>query len=89
MKIFLYKFAIILFGIFLLFELMIGSKIKHYERDFRKLISTSTIDYVKSKIRQEMKSAISKERYLDKEDSELIGQFLLKIQKEIIVEDSN
>ena len=36
-----------------------------------------------------MKSAITKDRYLDKEDSELIGQFLLKIQKEINVEVSN
>ena len=83
MKIFLYKFVIILFGIFLLFEITIGSKIKFYERNFKNLYSKTNIENIKLKIREEMKSAVKSERYLNTEDSVLIGQFLEKIQKEI------
>ena len=83
MKIFLYKFVIILFGIFLLFEITIGSKIKFYERNFKNLYSKTNIENIKLKIREEMKSAVKSERYLNPEDSALIGQFIEKIQKEI------
>lgn len=89
MKIFLYKFVIILFGIFLLFEITIGSKIKYYERNFRNLYSKTNIENIKFKIREEMKSAVQSERYLNHEDSALIGQFLEKIQKEINNNSSN
>ena len=83
MKIFLYKFVIILFGVFLLFEFTIGSKIKYYERNLKSLISKSNIELIKVQIREEMKLAINKDRYLNEEDSKLIGQFLMKIEKEI------
>ena len=83
MKIFLYKFVIILFGIFLLFEITIGSKIKFYERNFKNLYSKTNIENIKLKIREEMKSAVKSERYLNPEYSALIGQFIEKIQKEI------
>jgi len=89
MKIFLYKFIIILFGIFLLFEITIGSKIKFYERSFKNLYSKTNIENIKLKIREEMKSAVKSERYLNPEDSALIGQFLEKIQKEINNNSSN
>ena len=89
MKIFLYKFVIILFGIFLLFEITIGSKIKFYERNFKNLYSKTNIENIKLKIREEMKSAVKSERYLNTEDSVLIGQFLEKIQKEINNNPSN
>lgn len=89
MKIFLYKFVIILFGIFLLFEITIGSKIKSFERNFKNLYSKTNIENIKFKIREEMKSAVQSERYLNPEDSALIGQFLEKIQKEINNNSSN
>tara|TARA_B110000196_G_C20624547_1_gene421087 strand:+ start:147 stop:416 length:270 start_codon:yes stop_codon:yes gene_type:complete len=89
MKIFLYKFIIILFGVFLLFEFTIGSKIKYYERNLKSLISKSNIELIKVQIREEMKLAINKDRYLNEEDSKLIGQFLMKIEKEINVDESN
>ena len=89
MKIFLYKFVIILFGVFLLFEFTIGSKIKYYERNLKSLISKSNIELIKVQIREEMKLAINKDRYLNEEDSKLIGQFLMKIEKEINVDESN
>ena len=83
MKIFLYKFAIILLGVFLLFEFTIGSKLKHFERSIKDIISKQNLESVKEKTREEMRLAIEKDVYLDPEDAKLISQFLEKIQKEL------
>ena len=53
MKIFLYKFIIVLFGIFLLFEILVGSKLKYYERNFKSILSKQGL--LKLKKKQEKK----------------------------------
>ena len=83
MKIFLYKFAIILVGVFLLFELTIGSKLKHYERNFTNILSKQNIEAIKQKAKDEMRIAINKDVYLDPKDAKLLNQFIKKIQKEL------
>ena len=52
---------------------MITEKIEYQE----------TIILIKDKIRNELKIAINKERYLNEDDAKLIGDFLSKILKEI------
>ena len=37
-----------------------------------------------NKLREELKKAVKKERYLSKEDAKLINEFIFKIQKELI-----
>ena len=44
MKIFLYKFVIILIGLFLIFELTLGSLIKDFKREYVNLLSKEKID---------------------------------------------
>ena len=83
MKIFIYKFIIVLIGAFLLFELTIGSKIKYYERNFISFFSKGQIETIKLKLREEMNSAVEKDVYLDREDAKLISNFIKKIQKEL------
>ena len=83
MKIFLYKFAIVLFGVFLLFEFTIGSKLKYYERNLRNIISKQNLESIKLKIKDEMRVAINKDVYLDSEDAKLLSQFIKKIQEEL------
>ena len=83
MKIFLYKFVIILLGVFLLFEFTIGSKLKHYERNLRHILSKQNIETIKQKAREEMRDALSKEVYLDPQDAKLLSQFIKKIQEEL------
>ncbi len=61
MKIFLYKLAIVLFGVFLLFEFTIGSKLKYYERNLVNILSKQNIELIKLKAKDEMRSAINKE----------------------------
>ncbi len=83
MKIFLYKLAIVLFGVFLLFEFTIGSKLKYYERNLVNILSKQNIELIKIKAKDEMRSAINKEIYLDPQDAKLLSQFIKKIQKEL------
>ena len=83
MKIFLYKFVIILLGVFLLFEFTIGSKLKDYERNLKSILSKQSIESIKLKAKDEMRIAINKDVYLDPKDAKLISQFIKKIQKEL------
>ena len=83
MKIFLYKFAIILVGVFLLFEFTIGSKLKNYERNLTNILSKQNIESIKQKAKDEMRVAINKDVYLDPKDAKLLNQFIKKIQKEL------
>ena len=83
MKIFLYKFAIILVGLFLLFEFTIGSKLKLYERNLINILSKQNIESIKQKAKDEMRIAINKDVYLDPKDAKLLNEFIKKIQKEL------
>ena len=83
MKIFLYKFAIILVGVFLLFEFTIGSKLKLYERNLINILSKQNIESIKQKAKDEMRIAINKDVYMNPKDAKLLNQFIKKIQKEL------
>ena len=83
MKIFLYKFAIILVGVFLLIEFTIGYKLNHYERNLTNIFSKKNIESIKQKAKDEMRIAINKDVYLDPKDAKLLNQFIKKIQKEL------
>ena len=78
MKIFLYKFAIILVGVFLLFEFTIGSKLKYYERNLTNILSKQSIESIKQKAKDEMRIAINKDVYLDPKDAKLLNQHFIQ-----------
>ena len=83
MKQFIYKTIIIIIAIIVLFEFTIGNKISQI---YEKIDVVSTKEGRKDsvdKLRNEMKRAIKKERYLSKEDAKLINSFLNKIKKEL------
>ena len=83
MKIFVYKTFFVFVCIFLLFQLTVGIKLKQLNNELQKLKSKDTMEIIKNKFRKEMKSAISKENYLNPEDAKLINEFINKIQKEL------
>ena len=83
MKIFIYKTLIISFLIFTLFHLTIGYTIRGFETRFFNTFSKEKINYVKDKIREEIKNSISKERILEEEDAKNLGKFIDKIINEI------
>tara|TARA_B100002019_G_scaffold113369_1_gene97587 strand:+ start:188 stop:451 length:264 start_codon:yes stop_codon:yes gene_type:complete len=83
MKQFVYKTIIIIIAIIVLFEFTIGNKISQI---YEKVDVISTKEGRKEsvdKLREEMKRAIKKDRYLSKEDAKLINDFLNKIQSEL------
>jgi len=83
MKQFIYKTIIIIIAVIVLFEFTIGNKISQI---YEKVDIISTKEGRKdsvNKIRDEMKRAVEKERYLSKEDAKLINSFLNKIRKEL------
>tara|TARA_B110000902_G_C14007851_1_gene475221 strand:+ start:222 stop:485 length:264 start_codon:yes stop_codon:yes gene_type:complete len=83
MKQFVYKSFIIVIAIILVFEFTIGNKISQI---YDKIDVVSTKEGRKNsvnKIREEVRRATKKERYLSKEDAKLINLFLIKIKKEL------
>ena len=79
MKSFIYKSIIVVIAVILIFEFTIGNKISQI---YEKIDVVSTKEGRKesvNKIREELKKAVNKERYLSKEDAKLLNQFLKKI----------
>ena len=83
MKIFIYKFTIILIGLFLLFQFTIGTQVRKIKQQIYNLSSKEKIYNLKEKIREELKSAESKDRILSKEDASLLKNFINKIDSEL------
>ena len=83
MKSFIYKSIIVVIAVILIFEFTIGNKISQI---YEKIDVVSTKEGRKesiNKIREELKKAVNKERYLSKEDAKLLKDFISKIQSEI------
>lgn len=83
MKIFIYKSLIVSLLIIIIFKVTVSSTIKNYEKKIYESFNKEEIEFIKEKIRFELKSAIKKENYLNKEDAILIKKFLIKINNEI------
>ena len=83
MKIFVYKTLFIFVCVFIIFQLTFGAKIKQLNAELEKIKSQENINYIKNKVRSELRNAISKEDYLDPEDAKLINNFINKLKKEL------
>ena len=83
MKSFIYKTIIIVLAIVIIFEFTVGSKINEISSKFNYFVTKEGRKEGVVKIREEMKRAIKKERYLSKEDAKLLNQFLNKITAEL------
>ncbi len=83
MRTFIYKSLIISFLAIIVFKFTISRTINNYEKKFYENFNREKVEFLKSKIRGEMRNAIKKENYLDKEDAILINQFIEKIKSEL------
>ena len=83
MKTFVYKTLFIFVGIFLLFQLTIGIKLKQLNKELAILKSKENIEIIKDKLRKELRNATSKENYLSPDDAKLINEFINKLKKEL------
>ena len=83
MKIFVYKTLFVFFLIYLLLQFTIGAKIRQIQQEIDNFKSKENVEIIKNKIRDEIRNAINKERYLNKEDAQLINNFIDKIKTEL------
>jgi cell division protein FtsL len=83
MRIFFYKFIIILIGLFILYQLTIGYTIKKFEQKFYSINIKEQSEFIKNKLREEIKDTLKKDRILEKEDAILLKKFYLKTLSEI------
>jgi len=66
-----------------LFEFTINAQIRKFESKIENLKSKETLYLIEEKIREEMKSAVNKDKILSDEDAELLKKFFFKISNEI------
>ena len=83
MRIFVYKTLFIFVGIFILFQLTVGAKLKQIKKELTNLKSKENIEIIKDKLRGELRNAISKENYLSPDDAKLVNEFINKLKKEL------
>jgi hypothetical protein len=83
MRIFFYKFIIIILGLFILYQLTIGYTIKKFEQKFYSINIKEQSEFIKNKLREEIINTLKKDKILEKEDAILIKKFYLKILSEI------
>jgi hypothetical protein len=83
MRIFFYKFIIIIVGLFILYQLTIGYTIKKIQQKFYSINVKEQSEFIKDKLREEVKNTLKKNEILTKEDAILIKKFYLKILSEI------
>lgn len=83
MKNFIYKSLIVVISVILIFEFTIGNKISQIYDKVDGISSKKGRAENIEKLREEIKKAIKKERYLSREDAFLLKQFFTKISKEI------
>ena len=75
--------VVIVLSIILVYEFTIGKKISQFGGKIDAISSKEGRKETVNKLREEIKRAVKKERYLSKEDAQLINEFITKIQKEI------
>lgn len=83
MKIFFYKTLLVAFIFFIIFKITIGSTISNFERKAQSLLSKGNIEMIKEEIREEIKIAIGKDKFINQADADLINSLLKKIQTDL------
>tara|TARA_B100000214_G_scaffold368017_1_gene338927 strand:- start:808 stop:1074 length:267 start_codon:yes stop_codon:yes gene_type:complete len=83
MKNFIYKTIVAIIAVILIYELTIAKQINKITSQSEMILSKEGRKDSVDKLREEIKKAINKERYLSKDDAILINQFIKKIRKEL------
>jgi len=87
MKLFIYKTLIVVFSAYILFQFTIGKKIKNYESKIYSLSNKNEREKIADKLREEIRAANNKENILNKNDKELLSNFINKLVNELSAND--
>ena len=83
MKSFIYKSLLVCFLFFVMFHLTFGYIIRSYKNEIFNTFSKDKINFIKEKLRSEIKEYNKKDKILYPEDAEVFGDFIKKILNEI------
>ena len=83
MKQFIYKAIIAIIAIVLVYEFTIGKLINRYTDKLNYISTKDGRKELVTSLREEIQKGVKKDRYLSKEDAQLLNQFIRKIQKEL------
>lgn len=83
MKLFIYKTLFISLVIVILFEIIIGSKLKFVEKKLFELKNKQNILMVKEKIFKEIENGSKKENYFSEKEKVILINFIKKIKSEL------
>ena len=83
MRQFIYKTIIVIIAIVVIYEFTISKQIKQITDQSEIFLSKEGRKEGVEKLREEIKKAIKKDRYLSKEDATLINKFIQKITIEL------
>lgn len=83
MRIFFYKFLIIIVGLFFLYQFTVGLSISKIQQKFYSLSTKENSVFIQNKLRKEIKDSLKKDRILSEEDSVLLNNFLQKLKSEL------
>ncbi len=83
MRQYIYKILIALIAIILAFEFTIGKEISQINEKINTFASSDGRKKIVESLKKEIEKANNKENYLDEDERVLIRNFLLKIRKEI------
>lgn len=86
MKIFIYKTIILSIALIFLFEFLIGSKIKKYEKTIYQLGNKENVEFYKEKFFKELSAATKKDKYFTDEQRIILIDFFSKIKLELSTE---
>ena len=75
--------VVVVIAIILVYEFTIGKKISEFGGKVDAISSKEGRKESVNKLREEIKKAVKKERYLSKEDAKLLNQFISKIAREL------
>ena len=70
-------------SIILIYEFTIGKQISQFTGRMDAISTKEGRKESINKLREELKRAVKKDRYLSKEDAKLVSEFLFKIQREL------
>ena len=83
MRIFFYKFLIVIVGLFILYQSTVGYTISKFQQQFYSFNIQEKSNFIKEKIRVEIENSLKKDKVLNKKDAILIKKFFNLVSSEI------
>ena len=87
MKNYIYKIVIFIIAIIIIYEFTIGKQVKQFNEKVEYFTTKEGRKEMVSSLKKEIRKANEKENYLDEEERVLLRNFIIKIKKELQLEN--